>query len=107
MSIIQLLFYVPLAMLAVEAATELIVKSEIFKPLVERVKGSNYFAAKMLSCGYCTSVWLAIPPAIFFALLTSPILIVFWVLALHRGANYLHNINDKFFDKYYDPRFKG
>lgn len=106
MSILDLLIYIPLSILAVEAATELIVKSEIFRPLVNRLKNAGPFMEKLLSCGFCTSVWVSMPPALVFAGLTSPVLVIFWLLVFHRGSNYLHNINDKYFDKYYDPRYK-
>ncbi len=95
--------------IAVEALTELLVKSVIFERFQFWFASLGAFAKDLISCGYCTSVWVAILPALFLAYLQSWAngLVVFpllW-LAVHRAANYLHNISDKHFDRHYDKRY--
>ncbi len=94
-----------LGVVFVEASTELLVKSVFFAPIRKYVGGKNEFLNSLITCGYCTSVWVAIIPALCLASLQSfcpPVaaFFLFW-LALHRMSNYLHNINDKYFDKFY------
>jgi len=95
--------------IAVEAAVELLVKSVIFDGFSTWFASLGTFAKELISCGYCTSVWVAVLPALFLAYFQdwASGLIVFplFLLALHRSANYLHNINDKHFDKDYDKRY--
>jgi hypothetical protein len=83
-----------LAVIATEAATNLITKSEfsirfIKEPLfrLRRFKCFN-FIHDILDCGYCSSVWMAIIFAIFF--LTDTFNIVIVVLVIHRLSNVLH-----------------
>lgn len=101
---------------AVEALTELIVASEIMAPIRYWWKSKIYsvdkppkvgvtqsiyvFIDKLISCGYCTSVWVAASAAIF----APPILgfaeddffgliFVDWfvgMLILHRVSNLIH-----------------
>ena len=80
--------------IAVEAATNLITKSEfsirfikqpIFK--LRRFKAFN-FMHDILDCGYCTSVWVALVFAVFFITDTFNWLII--ILVLHRMSNLLH-----------------
>lgn len=87
-----------LAIIATEALTNLITKSEfsirfIKKPLFSwrRFKVFN-FIHEILDCGYCTSVW----SAIFIALLYSTDTFEFVVLVLvfHRMSNVIHFIID-------------
>ena len=92
-----------LAVLITEALTELLVKSEFFKPLRKwffdrRENRAFNFVHDLLDCGYCTSVWVG-----FF---TSVVLVninvvhpcidwfVVW-LAVHRLSNILHFIIDR------------
>jgi hypothetical protein len=94
-----------LSVVFVEALTELFVKSLIFSRLREFVKSKNDFVKDILSCGYCTSVWVSLFPALYLShvqTFCAPLVgfLLFWV-SLHRLANYLHNINDKYFDKFY------
>jgi hypothetical protein len=88
-----------------EACTELLVKSKIFEPLRESLSQRSKFIKEMLSCGYCASVWVAIFPALVISA-SQPwywglAAFVFFVPVIHRLSNYLHNINDRWFDKFY------
>jgi len=83
-----------MAVIATEAATNLITKSEfsirfIKEPLfkLRRFKIFN-FIHDVLDCGYCTSVWMAFIFALFF--LTNSFNFVILILVLHRLANMLH-----------------
>jgi hypothetical protein len=97
--------WVLLAVVAVESLTELLTKSLFFSDFREYLKGRSQFTKDLISCGYCTSVWAAGPFALLLSISQSlmPQLLSFFVLwlFLHRAANYLHNINDKYFDKFY------
>ncbi len=93
-----------------ELTTELIIKSEIFKPVRNLIFKLGDWFTKLFSCGYCFSVWAA--AAVVFLTNTSyPLTSNHWLdlglmaLVVHRLSNYLHNFNDKFLDKYYDVRF--
>lgn len=93
-----------------ETLTELIVKSQIFESPRNFLKRKSPWLKKMLSCGYCTSVWVALAlsflsgvPCVFTGKLWLD-----WILfslVVHRGSNYLHNFNDKHLDKYFDLRY--
>ena len=83
-----------MAVIATEAATNLIIKSEfsmrfIKEPLFKlwRFKILN-FIHDILDCGYCTSVWVAALFAVFF--LTNTFQFVIVILVLHRLSNMLH-----------------
>ena len=87
-----------MAVIATEAATNLITKSEfsmrfIKEPLfkLRRFRIFN-FIHDILDCGYCTSVWMAGLFALFF--LTNSFGFVIIVLVLHRLSNMLHFIID-------------
>ncbi len=93
-----------LCVVVVEALSELIVKSGILSKPREFVKQQSEFVKELISCGYCTSVWVSIIPAIYLVTQVNinPLaaFLIIW-FSLHRLANYLHNINDKHFDKFY------
>jgi hypothetical protein len=102
-----------LSVVFVEGATELVTKSLIFKPVREMLPVGS-FVWQGIHCGHCTSVWMAMLPALTLALFTPflpiyffPMTTIFFVVVLQRLANYLHHFVDKFLDKYYDPRFRG
>lgn len=99
------ILYLIIAVVVVEASTELLVKSAIFKPLNKFLSSKGRFLEEMLSCGYCASVWISIIPAYLLSNLqewiSALVAFPFMLLFLHRSSNYLHNINDKYFDKYY------
>jgi hypothetical protein len=87
-----------IAGLATEALTNLLTKSEfsirfIKKPLFEH-RGNKFFSFlhDLLDCGYCTSVWAAVIPTIWF--LTDYLDIVITILVLHRLSNSIHFLID-------------
>lgn len=98
-----------LAVVLTELLVELVVKSEIFKPLRQAL-GRWDWIKKLVNCGYCFSIWAAIA-VVFLTDIPYPLTGNRWLnlgltaLVIHRLSNYLHNFNDKFFDKYYDVRY--
>lgn len=106
--------YLALSAIFTEALTELIVKSAILKRTRRLLSSLGSFPRKMLSCGYCFSVWAAMAPATLSVVVCSPggivISVLQWIavwLIVHRLSNYAHNINDKYFDKYYSNKHKN
>ncbi len=98
------------SVLLTELLTELVIKSQIFKPARDFIKTGGSWLDKLFNCGYCFSVWVAFGVVFLFGLsynLTG----WYWVdlsvtsLLVHRLSNYLHNFNDKYLDKYYDMRY--
>lgn len=94
----QVLIDILIAAFATEAITQLLTKSEfsvrfIKKPLFKyRKKKFFHFVHDILDCGYCTSVWAAIIPTIWF--FTDHFDIVITLLILHRLSNLLHFLID-------------
>lgn len=95
------------AVVFTEALTELIVKSQIFSPARVWLSFQSSFLKELLSCGYCTSVWVALS----FTLVSGMVLpftgteilnALVTALVIHRLSNYLHNFNDCWLDKYYN-----
>jgi len=93
-----------------EALTELAIKSEIFKPFREAISKHSVWFKELLSCGYCFSVWAALA-VILLTEIHYPVTgilavdIGLTVVVVHRLSNILHNVIDKWTDKYYDMRF--
>lgn len=94
-----------------EALTELLVKSEIFKPLrayfFNGRKNNKIFdfIHSVLDCGYCTSVWIGCFLSTFFILLGFEYTIInvfIFGLIIHRMSNVLHNMIDRFNKIYND-----
>jgi hypothetical protein len=82
-----------IAALATEAMTNLLTKSEfsirfIKEPLFKSRFRALKFVHDILDCGYCTSVWAAIVPTLWF--FTDHFDFVITILVLHRLANVLH-----------------
>jgi hypothetical protein len=101
----KFLLFLILSTIFTEACTELLVKSAIFSSIRENLSQRGEFLKQVLSCGYCTSVWVASFPALILSLSQSWFsglaAFLFFVPVIHRLSNYLHNINDRWFDKYY------
>lgn len=73
-----------LIFIAIEAVTEILTKSELFKPIRLSIYPIDDF------CPYCISVWVA-----FFFFLLIPLSIFFaYVFAAHRLANVFHKLVD-------------
>ena len=99
-----------LVVILTELFTELFVKSIIFKPVRDKIKSLHRWFDDLLSCGYCTSVWVAFGLAIVLKLaypFTGTLFVDLPLTAFiaHRLSNFLHNFNDKWLDKMYDVRF--
>ena len=111
MELLELSIIVIVGAIFVEGTTELLCKSKFFSWFREWLKLNSSFLGELISCGYCTSVWVANLPAFLVAGLFplswfhTPVIFLISLVFFHRIANYLHNFNDKFLDKYYDPRF--
>ncbi len=105
-ALIQILI---LALLS-EAITEVVVKSEMFKPVRNLISKLGSWPEKLFSCGYCFSMWSA-GAVVLVAGTSYPItgmpLVDLGVMSLvvHRLSNFIHNFNDKYLDKYYDVRY--
>lgn len=94
-----------LAVILTEAITEVVVKSELFLPLREKLfnlgKDNRFFSwlHKLLDCGYCFSVWAGMFVAILFFrdlnLLHWSVDWFFIGVVLHRLANLFHNFMDR------------
>ena len=90
-----------LGIICTEAVTELVVHSEIFRPLREKIGSYSEFTFTLINCGYCFSVWTAA----FFSLVLGPNLpcssrllnFLVWLLFFHRCSNFLNDFADKYF----------
>lgn len=105
--ILHLIVNIILLALAVEAITEIITSSEIMSPLrlLIREKAFPYppeddiqtrfyaWLDKLISCGYCTSVWISALISVWYDYVMvnsrwmSTIILIF---AIHRLANWIH-----------------
>jgi hypothetical protein len=87
--------------IVVEAITELLSKSEIFKPLREfffnrRKYKLLGFIHNLLDCGYCTSVWVSFFVVTVFISFSNIYLYVFLTaIVIHRLSNIFHFIIDR------------
>jgi hypothetical protein len=98
-------FILILLVLNIEAVTNILSKSEIFKPLRAFLfnHSSNRvmrFLHDLLDCPYCTSVWVSLFYITMLYLvevyaLSSVFVFVMLVIAFHRMANILHHIIDR------------
>lgn len=101
------LFLIFILSLAVESLTEIIVKSEIFRPFRDFIFKLGSFFEKLFTCGYCFSVWVstaavsAVPDVILPLSGIFGVNALVTVLIIHRLSNIIHNIIDKWTDKYY------
>lgn len=113
-----------LGIILCELITELVIKSEIFEPITNVFKTRMdknrflWFLGSLFSCGYCFSVWVGV----FIAIILNITLIDNFIfgygklgygldlilsgLIIHRCSNILHNVIDKWTNKFYDLRFR-
>lgn len=95
------LLFIFFAIILTEAITQIITKSELFRPVrkffFDRRKNKLCsYIHDLLDCGYCTSVWVGWFVVIAFLYINSVILNVFFAgLVLHRLSNILHFIIDR------------
>ena len=78
-----------LAIIAVEALTEIFIESELFRWFRRWMMKRSDLFYELATCGWCVSVWAAI---IVFALLWYGLWWILAVLAIHRVSNFLHDI---------------
>jgi hypothetical protein len=97
------MFNILLAVVCVEAITNILTKSELFLPIRKFLFDRQFslfcrWLHSLLDCGYCTSVWVGWFIAIMYliGLLDN---VFFWGLALHRMSNLLHHIIDRVWGK--------
>jgi hypothetical protein len=84
-----------LAAIVVEAITNILTKSELFKPVRAFFFKKNKWLHDLLDCGYCTSVWIGFGLAIYITYLECDIVNVFMLgLVLHRVSNVVHSLVD-------------
>ena len=88
-----------LAIILIEALTEIVSKSEIFIPVKKFFFNKNRFFSwvhELLDCPYCTSVWIALFVFFIFILLDNCYLnMFFYGIILHRLSNIFHDLVDR------------
>jgi hypothetical protein len=105
-----LLTQVLMVVVLTELLTELVIKSEIFRPVRNVIFKSGDWFKNLFSCGYCFSVWAA-AGVVILTNTSYPLTGSHWLdlglmsLVVHRLSNVLHNVIDKYTDKYYDSRY--
>ena len=98
---LTLFFHFLLAIVAVEAITEIVTKSEVFSPIREfffnRRKSKIFdWIHSLFDCGYCTSVWAGVFISILWFCVDSMFLDMIYIgLVLHRLSNMLHFMIDR------------
>jgi hypothetical protein len=89
------------AAILTEAITQIITKSEFFKPIrkfffKKRESRICNWIHELLDCGYCTSVWVGWFVLICMIVVNNIVLNVFFAgIVLHRLSNVLHFIIDR------------
>ena len=105
LTIIQIVIII----LNIEAVTNLLSKSELFKPLREGLfnlsnnRGSKLagFLHDLIDCPYCTSVWVSLFYVSCVCIsANSPLFLIFFIyfcaiIVLHRLSNIVHHIIDR------------
>ncbi len=95
---------------ATEATVELLVKSKFFEHPRQFLSRWSWLKA-LINCGYCTSVWVALGfinavPIAVLPLSDLPFVnVIATLLVVQRLSNIMHNVIDKWTDKYYDVRY--
>ena len=106
----RIIFLYILAIVCTEATVEIVVKSNLFSWLRDKIqKCTLNFIKELISCGHCSSVWVSMFFTLYIFLfndtginsipkaLQIPIIWLF----IHRLSNYLHMFIDRYVDKYY------
>ena len=90
-----------LAVVAVEAITEIIIASVFFAPLREFVWNTRFtLLHKLFACGYCMSVWIAAGVAWVIPWPTASLFGYFILLfALHRLSNLFHELSVRWLNR--------
>ena len=94
-----------IAIIAVEAVTEIIVFSEIFAPFREIIFNSRFvFLHKLFSCGYCVSVWTAASIAWYVPWPTGVFGYFIKVFVIHRLSNIFHEFTVRYINRISIPK---
>jgi hypothetical protein len=90
-----------LAVVAVEAITEIIISSVFFAPIREFIWNTRFLILhKLFACGYCMSVWVSAAVAFVVPWPTNSIFGYFLLLfALHRLSNLFHEFSVRWLDR--------
>lgn len=91
-----------MAIIAVEAITEIIVSSEFFFKARTLISKCSNFFGKLFTCGYCMSVWVSVPIAFFIPTsLTGNFCFDFVIklFFLHRASNLFHELASRYFKR--------
>jgi hypothetical protein len=89
-------WFLLVAALATEAATNLLTKSEFSIRTIKkfifkwRHVWPCQFMHDLFDCGYCTSVWIAIPAAYWYLERINYVDLIVFTLIIHRLSNILH-----------------
>jgi hypothetical protein len=89
------------AIILTEAITQIITKSELFRPIrkfffEKRANKLCKYIHDLLDCGYCTSVWVGWFVVIALLYFDNIVINVFFAgIVLHRLSNILHFIIDR------------
>ena len=92
--------------IAVEAITEILVQGDIFIGIRNKLATINPgFLGKLVGCGYCVSVWVAIPFALAYYLYHGTnfyliMMIITIIFTIHRLSNLIHELFKRWFDRY-------
>lgn len=111
MSYVTYLLVIFLTAFATEAIVELVIKSQFFSPFRRLMFKLGPLVTELFKCGYCFSVWVAMGMISVAPIVILPISewgivnILITLLVIHRTSNVMHNVIDKWTDKYYDMRY--
>ena len=107
---VYLVIQILLAIIVTESITEIVIKSEIFNPVTTLFSKLGSWFKTLFSCGYCFSLWVAVA-VVFFTNTSYPLTgnhiadLGLMALVIQRLSNILHNVIDKWTDKYYDTKY--
>jgi len=91
--------------IAVEATTEIVVKSYLFGPVREALSGKFQRLHKLVSCPHCFSLWASVLWVLLVVFVggweLSYLALPLIVIVVHRCSNYLHMVVDRYLDKFY------
>lgn len=109
------MLYILAISLLVESITQILIKSLILQDirvfLLKKINNEKF--TYLLSCGYCSSFWIATLLNLIGNYLSVSIILVdskiinitILILITHRLSNIIHGAIDKYFDKSYDIRY--
>lgn len=81
--------HILIAVIACEAAVEILVSSALFQPMRERMLKRRVLG-QLAACPYCVSVWAAGAVVWLLDIATTFGMLILWTLVVHRLSNLLH-----------------